>query len=116
MKGVPSDGELLAAVREFLQQEVMPATDGRRQFLTRVAMNVLAQVERELELGPECARRHAERLQALGVADDAALVGAIRDGTLEDRTDDVVAAIRAGVVDRLRIANPRWLLPEDQNP
>jgi hypothetical protein len=115
-QGVPSSEQLLEAVREFLEHEVMPAADARRRFLTRVAMNVLAQVERELALGPGAARAHAERLEALGVADDAALVQAIRDGTLDDRIDEVVAATRAGVVEKLRIANPRWLRPEDQNP
>jgi hypothetical protein len=115
-QGVPTSEQLLEAVRGFLEHEVMPATDGRLRFLTRVAMNVIAQVERELALGAEHARAHAARLQALGVADDAALVQAIRDRTLDDRMDEVVAATRAGVVDKLRISNPRWLRPEDQNP
>ena len=50
--GVPTTAELVAAVREFLSDDVMPATEGRLQFHARVAANVLAQVERELALGP----------------------------------------------------------------
>ena len=33
--------ELVTAVREFLERDVMPATEGRVQFHTRVAVNVL---------------------------------------------------------------------------
>jgi hypothetical protein len=113
-RGVPTAAELTRAVREFLEDEVMPATDARLRFLTRVAANALAQVERELDLGPGQAKAHADRLAALGVADDAALARAIRDGSLDDRLDEVVAATRAGVIDRLRIANPRHLRPEDR--
>ncbi len=36
----PSTAELVAAVREFLERDVMPATEGRVQFHTRVAVNV----------------------------------------------------------------------------
>ena len=49
--GVPSSAELVGAVREFLEQEVMPATEGRLSFHARVAANVLAIVARELEAG-----------------------------------------------------------------
>jgi len=114
--GVPTAEELLAAVREYLVDDVAPAADGRLRFLTRVATNVVGQVERELALGPEHARAHAGRLRALGVADDHELARAIRDGSLDDRMDEVVAATRAGVVEKLRIANPRWLRPDDQPP
>jgi hypothetical protein len=106
-------GELAEALREFLERDVMPAEDGRLRFLARVATNVAAQIEREVALGPEHARAHAERLAALGVADDAALSRAIRDGSLDDRMDDIVAAIRASVVDKLRVANPRHLHSKD---
>jgi hypothetical protein len=113
--GVPTTGELAQAVREFLEHEAMPALDGRLRFLARVSANVMAQIEREQALGPQHARAHAQRLAPLGVADDAALSRAIRDGSLDDRMDEVVAATRARVVDKLRVANPRHLRPEDQS-
>lgn len=112
--GVPTTGELVAAVREFLEQEVVPGDDARVGYLARVAANVLAQCERELALGPGHAAAHAARLAALGVADDAALVAAIRAGALDDRAGDVLAAVRADAVDKLQIGNPRHLLPEDR--
>jgi hypothetical protein len=110
---VPTTGELVEAVREFLTDEVQPATTGRVAFLARVAVNVLAIVERELELGPAAAAEHQERLTRLGVCDDAELAAQIRAGALGERLDDVVAALRASTTERVRIANPRWLTAED---
>jgi hypothetical protein len=78
-------------------------------FHARVAGNVLAAVRRELLLGPAATERHRERLDRLGCADDEALSRAITDGSLDDRRDAVVEAVRAGVRDRLLVANPRHL-------
>jgi hypothetical protein len=113
-RGVPTTGELAAAVREYLRTDVLAATEGRTQFLARVAANVTGQIERQLALGPDQDRAHAERLAALGVADDAALAQAIRDGSLDERADEVFAAVRARVVDRLRVTNPRHLIEKDR--
>jgi Domain of unknown function (DUF6285) len=110
---VPTPAELIEAVREFLTDEVRPATTGRVAFLARVAANVLAIVERELELGPAVAAEHRERLARLGMTDDAELAAQIRAGALDDRIDDVVGVLRASSLARVRIANPRWLTPED---
>ncbi len=49
--GRPTASELLEAVREFLTDQVRPATSGQLAFHARVAANVLAIVARELELG-----------------------------------------------------------------
>ena len=53
-------------MREWLERDVMPAVDGRLQFHTRVAVNVLAIVERELALGPAQAAAHRARLAGVG--------------------------------------------------
>jgi len=50
--GRPTASELLDAVREFLTDQVMPATTGQLAFHARVAANVLGIVARERELGP----------------------------------------------------------------
>ena len=105
----PSAVELVEAVREFLESDVMDATDGRVRFHARVAARVLGTVERELALGPAQAEAHRERLADLGYADDAALAAAIRRGELDDRLDEVTAAISASVRDKLRVANPNYL-------
>lgn len=116
MHGVPSSRELAAALRAFLADEVMPATADRRlNFLVRVASNVAAQLERDLEFGDDLRAAHAQRLAALGVRDDTALALAIRAGDLDDRTDQLIAVLRASTADRLRIANPRHLVPADRS-
>jgi hypothetical protein len=105
----PTAAELVEAVREFLEGSVMPAVEGRVRFHTRVAVNALGMVERELALGPEQAEAHARRLAALGVADEADLAAAIRTGRFDDRYHEVKAAVWATVKDKLRVANPKYL-------
>jgi len=120
---IPSDSlhdrqtatELVAAVREYLERDVMPATEGRIAFHARVAVNVLGMVERELELGA-----------ALDVAEHARLVELLgRDGTIRELTELLAADIRRGEMDsrwseavdhvsatvraKLEVANPAYL-------
>ena len=104
----PGGPELLRAVREFLAADIA-AADPRRAFHARVAANALRIAEREARLGAGHARDHRARLDALGCADDAELCAAIRDGSLDHRFDDVVAAVRAMTVDKLAVANPGHL-------
>lgn len=107
--GRPTAAELVDAVQLFLTTGVQPGTEGRISFHARVAANVLATVRRELLLGEAARARHRARLKALGCADDDALSEAINAGSLDGRWDEVVAAIRADVRDRLLVANPRHL-------
>lgn len=106
---VPSTGQLVESVREWLESDVLAATDGRLQFHTRVAINVLSIVERELALGAAQCAAHLDRLRALGVADDAALAAAIRSGQLDDRLIEVRALVWQSVRDKLAVANPKYL-------
>jgi len=106
--GRPTATDLLEAVSAFLAADVQPGGD-RVGFHARVAGNVLATVRRELALGPAARERNRARLAGLGCADDAALSRAIAGGGLDHRWDDVVDAVRAGVRDRLLVANPRHL-------
>ena len=105
----PSAGELVESVREWLERDVLTATEGRLQYHTRVAINVLSIVERELVLAASHDAAHIDRLQALGVADDAALAAAIRSGALDDRLVEVRALVWQSVRDKLTVANPRYL-------
>jgi hypothetical protein len=104
---LPDAAGLVEAVREFLERDVLDATTGRVRFHTRVAINVLGMVERELVLGGEQLRRHAAGLEALGFASDDELAAAIRDGAVDDRLGEVMAFVRATVRDKLDVANPR---------
>jgi aminoglycoside phosphotransferase (APT) family kinase protein len=109
LHGRPTAAELVAAVAMFLREDVMAATDGRLNFLARVAANTLDGVERELRLGPVQEQRHRERLAAFGQADQAALAAAIRAGKLDPDDPALLAAVRAAVTDRVAVANPRYL-------
>ncbi len=108
----PTAAQLIEAVREWLESQVMPSASGAMQFHARVAVNVLAMVEREIELGPAQHERHAAGLRQLGCADDADLARRIRAGGFDDdgavRTD-VEAFVFDSVVDKLRVANPKYL-------
>jgi len=111
----PSAEQLVVAVREFLERDVMGATEGRVNFHTRVAVNVLNIVARELELGRGFAAEERARAAALlGHDGDARalereLAAAIRSGALDDRADQVRAHVRATVREKLLIANPGYL-------
>jgi aminoglycoside phosphotransferase (APT) family kinase protein len=109
MHDVPTAAELVEAVREFLERDVMTATEGRVQFHTRVAVNVLNMVQRELTLGADQAVTHTERLAVLGVGSERELSDAIASGAMDDRLDEVVAIVRATVRDKLAVANPKYL-------
>ena len=90
----------------------MPNVSGAMQFHARVAVNVLAMVEREIELGPAQHERHVAGLRALGCADDAELASRIRAGGFDDGDavrSDVEAFVFDSVVDKLRVANPKYL-------
>jgi len=100
---------LVEAVREFLERDVLDATTGRVRFHTRVAVNVLAMVERELRLGPDQQRAHQAGLARLGFADEGRLAAAVRAGDVDDRLAEVAAFVRATVRDKLAVANPGQL-------
>ena len=104
----PDPQVLLEAVREFLTQEVEPTTEGRLRFHLKVAANVLAIVERELELGDEQAAQHRERLRRLGFQTDEQLAKAIRSGALDDRLVTLEPELRAMVADKLAVARPGY--------
>jgi hypothetical protein len=105
---LPDVSELVVAVREFLERDVVGGTDGRLRFHARVAANVLGMVERELALGPEQSRDHADALARLGVRDEAELAAAIRDGTLDDRRAQVIEVVRETVHAKLAVAHPGY--------
>jgi hypothetical protein len=111
----PSAPELVAAVREFLERDVMAATEGRVQFHTRVAINALGMIERELLLGDEfTAAERARASELLGHDGDPRslereVAARIREGALDERMDVVRAHVRQTVREKLLVANPGYL-------
>jgi hypothetical protein len=112
--GRPTAAELVAAVADFLDNDVRSATGpdsrladaGQVNFHARVAANVLRIVERELT--DESATEVTGRLGELGFADEAQLASAIRAGKLDDRAGDVLPTLRAVVRHRLEVAHPGY--------
>lgn len=101
--GRPTAAELVEAVRTHLAEVVAPQLEGAAAFQLKVAGNALAIVERELLATPT---------SGLTAEDELRLAAEIRAGG--DLDDRALAQVRAAVVDRLRVANPRWLLPPDR--
>jgi hypothetical protein len=110
----PTAVELVESVREFLERDVMAATEGRVQFHTRVAVNALGMIERELTLGPGF--RDAERARAAALlghdgeplALEREIAAGIRDGSLDSKLDAVHAHVRQTVREKLLVANPGY--------
>jgi hypothetical protein len=62
---LPSSDELIKSVAEFLREEVMPETEGRVNFLARVAANSLEIVRRENSRAPSVMLAELQRLSTL---------------------------------------------------
>jgi hypothetical protein len=101
LHGRPTAAELVAAVAEFLETDVRADTSGAVNFHARVAANVLRTVERELLDGGGAPT-------LLGYDDEPSLAAAIRAGTLDERSDEVMAALRDLVAHRLAVAHPGY--------
>ena len=128
MQDRPTARELLGAVREFLEADVVPEFDGVKRFHSRVAANVLAIVDREIAGEEQSLLAEWERLaRLLGVAGVAparlealraavrglteTLVGRIREGEADREPFGRVVRehVRETVREKLRVANPRYL-------
>jgi hypothetical protein len=106
--GRPTAAELIAAVAEFLETDVRESTTGQVNFHSRVAVNALRMVERELLADPETADGVARALARVGCVDEAQLAAAIRAGELDGGNDQVQSALRALVGRRLAAAHPGY--------
>ena len=132
MQDRPTIAELLDAVRGFLESEVIGALDGTAKFHARVAANVLAIAQRELELEPAQLIAEWQRLDALlgaaALPEDRAvlrerlskrteeLCERIRSGAADDEPvrAAVLEHVRATVREKLAVANPKQLAAEDR--
>ena len=132
MQDRPTYTELLEAVQHFLETDVVPALDGPKKFHARVAANVLAIVRRELQsedaqLGSEWRRLDAvldtappppterDALRQQLAQRTAALCARIRHGDADNGPwrDAVLAHVRQTVIDKLAVANPKYLAATD---
>jgi Domain of unknown function (DUF6285) len=96
----PTPQELAEAVREFLQDEILPLLDDHRlKFRTLVAIHGLGIAERELWAT-------TPPRTAVDVEQDWELARRIRAG---DVPENAVAVLKEQVAQKLRVSNPRHL-------
>lgn len=97
----PSAPELLEAVAEFLEREILPLmSDHRMKFRTLVALNALGIARRELA--------------ASSPPDDAAeLLRLVRERGADP---ELLPALKRHVEAKLRISNPRYLEGDPHAP
>ena len=115
MQDRPTASELLEAIADLLERDVLPATSGGLQHRVRVAGNLCRILEREARLGAAHEAREVERLasalgEAAGGRDALALSRALvarldagHDAALERRAFRALAEIVRG---KLAIAKP----------
>lgn len=97
---MPSIDELLISVRDFLQRDVMMSTQGRTQFLARVAGNSVELVRRERAMGEAHRRAEHARLQAL--LDARGSLTALRRQLCQALRDERMPLDAPGLTDHLR--------------
>ncbi len=111
---MPRVDELLGSVRDFLHGDVMNETQGRVNFLARVAGNSLDIVERELALGTQARQGELERLRDLlgskGSLNDLRwqLVHGLRDKSIALDTAGLAEHLRTTVVNQIAIDQPKY--------
>jgi alcohol dehydrogenase class IV len=128
MQDRPNAIELLEAAADFVDREIVPATEGRVQFQSRVVANVMRIVAREIQFEDSFVRGEVNALAAMlgepkphihslddlhkAAADlNEKLSARIRAGEVDSgpRRAEVIKIVRQAVEDKLRIANPRYL-------
>ena len=100
MGDTPDKVELLRAVRQFLDRDLLPELSGVRRFHARVASNVLGIVIRELEQGDVAlGARHTRLGELLGAPRPAPSDPAELASSVEALERQLCERIRAGDAD-----------------
>jgi hypothetical protein len=111
----PEPAVLLDAAIDYLERELLPTLAGYHRFQSRVTINVLAQIRRELALAAPQADAERDRLVALlhhpGERDELSreLASRIRAGDIALDDPALLEHLRLSLVEALRINNPKWI-------
>jgi predicted transcriptional regulator len=114
-KSMPDAPTLLKAAIKYLEDELMPTLDGYHRFKTRVTINVLSTIRRELELrDAQAISEHARLVSILGHDGDLEALSrelseCIRAGAIALDDPALRAHVRQSLADALTISNPKWL-------
>jgi len=114
-KSMPDAAILLKAAIKYLEEELMPTLEGYHRFQTRVTVNVLSTLRRELELRDTQAESERARLVAILGHDgnvetlSRELAERIRSGAIALDDPALRAHVRRSLADALAINNPKWV-------
>lgn len=104
MRNLPPGPELLKIARETLLKDVLPGANADAKYALLMIANAMAIAAREAEAG------EAPRFEQ----DDAGLARDIRAGrydAADEKQREMLAYLRASVVHRLKISNPKLVEP-----
>ena len=93
----PSAAEIVAAVKEWLEQQAAHPSD-RDKYFARVAENALAIVRREETLAATLATDEA----------NAMLCKDLRQGVLNEHTPDLIARLKEAILKQIAIDQPNY--------
>jgi len=128
---IPAAAELIEAVAEFLEKELLPTLKGSKQFNTRVSINALRIVQRELRrqsdesvvtglqklLGAQSCHSEPfdyaqDRLrEESGISFESLLLDLaerIRSGKMDENDPALLAVLRQHTLERLAVDNPKY--------
>jgi Domain of unknown function (DUF6285) len=114
-ESIPKAAVLLEAAVKYLESELMPTLEGYHRFQTRVTVNVLNTLRRELELrGAQAAAERSRLVAMLGHDGDVEtlsieLAERIRAGAISIDDPALRAHVRQSLADALAINNPKWM-------
>src|SRR5271168_1870953 len=114
-QSTPKAAILLEAAVKYLETELMPTLDGYHRFQTRVTVNVLNTLRRELQMRGAQAEAERSRLAAMLGHDGEVealsieLAERIRSGAIAIDDPALRAHVRQSLADALAINNPKWM-------
>lgn len=92
--GEPTTGEMVRAVRDWLNDEIKPRSEGHAKFQVAVAMNALGIVMRDLDAGTR--------------AEDKALADALMAGATTLAEPGLLAKLRRAALDKCAVDSPKY--------
>jgi hypothetical protein len=114
-RSIPDASTLLSAAVKYMEQELMPTLAGYHRFQTRVTVNVLNIIRRELDLRQTYESTEGVRLRAIvghdGPVDalNEELYNLIRTDRVDVNDPAVRSHLKQSLSDALAINNPKWI-------
>ena len=114
MHDQPQSDDLLRVARRQLMDELLPALPAPHRYTALMIANAMGIASRAHALGGAAEDERSALLAQAGAGlgtslDTAALSEALRKGRLDADLASLTSAIRADVISRVRIGNPKYL-------